>query len=72
MNTKSDILELPANERAELAEVLLASLDPAEDATLVEAAWKSEALARYERVLSGASTVQEAGAVFEEARKLDP
>jgi putative addiction module component (TIGR02574 family) len=61
-----DALALPANERADLAAELLASLDevPPEDAAEVEAAWAREIERRARRVMSGES----AGEAWDDVR----
>ncbi len=64
-HTASSLLQLPAKERAQLAETLLA-----ENADLVVEVWKSEALARYGRVCIGTSSVREADVVMDDSRRL--
>jgi putative addiction module component (TIGR02574 family) len=61
-----EALTLPAEERADVAAELLASLDeaPAEDAAEVEAAWAREIERRARRVMSGES----AGEPWEDVR----
>jgi len=60
-------LRLPEKERAELARILLLSLDPAEqDAN--EAAWAEEAERRYEELRAGLVQAIPSDQVFEEAR----
>jgi putative addiction module component (TIGR02574 family) len=53
-----EALALPADERADVAAELLASLDevPADDPAEVEAAWAREIERRARRVMSGEST----------------
>ena len=53
-----EALALPADERADVAAELLASLDdaPAEDPAEVEAAWAREIERRARRVMNGEST----------------
>ena len=53
-----EALTLPAEERADVAAELLASLDeaPSEDPAEVEAAWAEEIERRARRVMSGEST----------------
>ena len=61
-----EALALPAEERADVAAELLASLDeaPAEDPAEVEAAWAREIERRARRVMSGES----AGEAWEDVR----
>jgi putative addiction module component (TIGR02574 family) len=68
-----EALALPLEDRANVAAELLASLEetPAEDASVVEAAWASEIERRAMRVLSGESTGEPWDAVRERtARRL--
>jgi putative addiction module component (TIGR02574 family) len=60
---------LPAEERARLAEELLASLSGAPDAD-VEAAWDEEIRRRLEEVESGRVQLVPAAEVFAEVRRL--
>jgi putative addiction module component (TIGR02574 family) len=61
-----EALALPADERADVAAELLASLDevPADDPAEVEAAWAREIERRARRVMSGES----AGEAWEDVR----
>jgi putative addiction module component (TIGR02574 family) len=61
-----EALALPAEERADVAAELLASLDevPADDPAEVEAAWAREIERRARRVMSGES----AGEAWEDVR----
>jgi putative addiction module component (TIGR02574 family) len=68
----AELLRLPAADRARLAEVLLASLDPdddAEGAADVEAAWAAEAERRLAELRSGAAAGVPASDVFASARR---
>lgn len=61
-------LQLSESERARLAELLIASLDTAEDE--IEAAWADEAELRYEQIRSGQVRSVPAEEVFERIRSL--
>jgi putative addiction module component (TIGR02574 family) len=67
---KSDALELSSSERAELAHVLIASLDEEshEDPAEVERAWAEEIERRMAEYHSGAVRPIPAAEVFAEAR----
>lgn len=51
----ADALQLPSQDRAALAQVLLSSLDdqPADDPSEVRRAWESEVERRVDEILSG-------------------
>ncbi|SFU27242.1 addiction module protein [Pseudoduganella namucuonensis] len=66
---KRELRARPAEERAELAEMLLASLDDQQDAD-VEAAWAQEIAARIGTYERGEAEVFAAEDVFAEARRL--
>jgi hypothetical protein len=59
------ILQLPATQRARLAQLLIASLDEAE---AIAAAWGQEAERRHEEIVSGRLATRPAAEVFAEAR----
>jgi putative addiction module component (TIGR02574 family) len=69
---ESELMSLPANDRARLAERLLASLDDAgeEDPGEVERAWLDEAERRYQRYLSGEESARPAEEVLARVREL--
>lgn len=58
---------LPAQDRALLAQHLIASIDPGEDAD-AEAAWLEEAERRYQAYRQGKLTAKPAEQVFREAK----
>ena len=58
-------LKLPRHERAQLAEILISSLDEESD---VDRAWEEEAERRYQRYLAGNEDVVSAGDVIAETR----
>lgn len=73
MTEKSQIvleeaLKLTANERAEVAEQLIASLDEAPD-TDVEQAWQEEIQKRLAQIERGEVTLVDSETVFAELRK---
>lgn len=73
MTEKSQIvleeaLKLTANERAEVAEQLIASLDEAPD-TDVEQAWQEEIQKRLAQIERGEGTLVDSETVFAELRK---
>ena len=63
-----EALTLPEQERAQLAHTLLRSLDPAENAAEVEAAWEAEIAGRVERIRQGAARGRPAEDVFRDIR----
>lgn len=58
---------LPVQDRAQLAQHLIASLDPGEDID-AEAAWLEEAERRYQAYRQGTLTAKSAEQVFREAK----
>ena len=58
---------LPTQDRARLAQHLIASLDPGEDVD-AEAAWLAEAENRYQAYRQGKLTAKSADQVFREAK----
>jgi putative addiction module component (TIGR02574 family) len=64
---KEEILKLPSNERAQLAEHLIRSLDKEEDPE-AERLWVEEAERRYQEYKQGKVRTKPADAVFKEAR----
>lgn len=66
----SEALNLPADERAHLAQTLLRSLEPAEAA--VEEAWATEIAHRLERVRQGTAQGRPANVVFLELEARRP
>ena len=72
MNTdalETQLMTLPPDRRALLAERLLASLEGVETSPEIEQAWREESLLRYRRVVSGESSCREADEVMGEARR---
>jgi putative addiction module component (TIGR02574 family) len=67
---KADAMRLPTRERAELAKLLLSSLDP--EAEEVEAAWKAEVGRRVDEILSGRAAGKPAEQLFAELREAYP
>jgi putative addiction module component (TIGR02574 family) len=66
---KADLLTLPPESRAELAQSLVASLDETTDGN-VEALWISEILRRDAELRAGTAKVKPADQVIQEARSL--
>jgi putative addiction module component (TIGR02574 family) len=66
---KADLLTLPPESRAELAQSLVASLDETTDDN-VEALWISEILRRDAELRAGTAKVKPADQVIQEARNL--
>jgi putative addiction module component (TIGR02574 family) len=64
---KEEILKLPSNERAQLAEHLIRSLDKEEDPE-AERLWIEEAERRYQEYKQGKVKAKPVDAVFKEAR----
>jgi putative addiction module component (TIGR02574 family) len=64
---KQEVLQLPEADRAELARLLIESLDDSEDAD-VEAAWDAELRSRVERIEQGKSRLRPAHEVLGEIR----
>lgn len=62
-----EALELPDKDRAALAQVLLSSLEDAEDHD-TELVWAEEAERRYQELRTGAVQAIPSGTVLEEAR----
>ncbi len=60
---KSDLLQLPTDQRAELAHVLIHSLDEGADAD-VEAAWDAELARRTEEIDRGVARGEPAETLF--------
>ena len=65
---KQEVLQLPEADRAELARLLIESLDESEDQAIVEAAWDEELRRRVERIEQGKSRLRSAHQVLEEMR----
>jgi len=68
---KSDLLQLPADQRAELAHVLIHSLDEGEDAD-VETAWDAELARRMEQIDRDEARGEPAETVFARLREKHP
>ena len=64
----SQLSQLPTNERAELAHLLLQSLDDSQDAD-AEAAWEQEITRRVAEIESGRATGRPAEEVMAELRR---
>lgn len=64
----SQLAQLPNNERAELAHLLLQSLDDSQDAD-AEAAWEQEIARRVAEIESGRATGRPAEEVMAELRR---
>lgn len=64
---KEEVLQLPENDRAELARLLIESLDEAEDSD-VEGAWDAELERRLKRIDEGKSHLRPAHEVLAEIR----
>jgi putative addiction module component (TIGR02574 family) len=70
---KSQVLQLPSKDRAELAYCLLASLEEGrEDEPGVESAWEAELERRWQEMESGADAGLPAENVFTDLRKKYP
>lgn len=67
-HVRSEALQLPANERAELAFTLLQSLDSGADAD-AEAAWDAELARRMDQIERGEVTGEPAESVFARLRE---
>lgn len=69
---ESELMSLPVDDRAWLAERLLASLDDVgdEDPGAVERAWLEEAERRYQRYRSGEESARPAEEVLARVREL--
>ena len=65
---KSELLQLPMDQRAELAHVLIHSLDEGADAD-VEAAWDAELARRMEQIERGEARGEPAESVFAQLRE---
>ena len=65
---KSDLLQLPADQRAELAHVLIHSLDEGADAD-AEAAWDVELARRMDQIDRGEARGEPAETVFARLRE---
>jgi len=72
MNNLEDVtveaLALPSESRAELAEILIQSLDEKEDETIRDA-WLAEIRRRDQEIRSGLPVTKPADQVFKEARE---
>jgi hypothetical protein len=66
---KADLLTLPIESRAALAQSLVASLDEATDND-VESLWLDEILRRNAEILAGTAKLKPADQVIREAREL--
>ncbi len=64
-----EILSLPAQNRAELAERLLASLEDMPSSAEIEQAWKTEALARCEAADRGELLEKDVAEVLQNTRR---
>ena len=62
-----EVLQLPSESRANLAEKLIRSLEAEKDAE-VETAWVQEAERRYRAIQAGEVTMLEADEVFQKVR----
>jgi putative addiction module component (TIGR02574 family) len=60
-----EVMQLPSDQRAKLAELLIASLDEDEE---IEAAWMQEAERRLAEIDSGKAATRPAADVFADAR----
>ncbi|MBA4020400.1 MAG: addiction module component [Pirellula sp.] len=67
----SQLSRLPTNERAELAQLLLQSLDDSQDAD-AEAAWQEEIARRVSEIESGRAVGRPADEVMAELRRRQP
>ncbi len=67
---ENDLLSLPSQQRAFLADRLLRSLDGEEHLTDIDAAWLVEVEKRYEQYQKGLQKGISAEAIFSEARKI--
>ena len=65
---KSELLQLPMDQRAELAHILIHSLDEGADAD-VEAAWDAELARRMEQIERGEARGEPAESVFAQLRE---
>ena len=65
---KQQVLQLPEADRAELARLLIESVDESEDQAVVEAAWDEELRRRVEQIEQGKSRLRSAHQVLEEVR----
>jgi len=63
------VLSLPAESRAELAEILIQSLDEKEDDD-IKSAWLLEIQRRYDEIRTGKARCKPAEQVLREAREL--
>jgi putative addiction module component (TIGR02574 family) len=65
---REELLQLPSQDRAELAYCLIRSLDDKDDPE-IQAAWEAELDRRWQEMESGAVAGQPAESVFAELRK---
>lgn len=65
---RAQVMTLPADERAKLAEELIQSLDAGRD-EVAEALWVREAEQRYQAFKNGTVSAQEGAEVFSRLRK---
>ncbi len=64
----SEVLTLPAENRAQLAEILIQSLDEADDLE-IKSAWLKEIQAREQEIKDGTAVCKPADQVLKEARE---
>lgn len=69
---KVELLQLPTEDRAQLAYCLIRSLDESEDETDTQAVWEAELERRHQEMRSGAVVGKPAESVFAELRKKYP
>lgn len=78
VETKDDVaavlavaMQLPLNDRAKIAQQLLATLDgEGGDSEEVAAAWREESQRRYQQIKDGTAVLFDADEVMREARRL--
>ena len=68
---REELLQLPSQDRAELAYCLIRSLDDKDDAA-TQAAWEAELERRWQEMESGVVVGEPAESVFAELRKKYP
>lgn len=63
---KQEVLQLPEADRAELARLLIESLDESDDPNVVKGAWDEELRVRVERIEQGKSRLRPGNQVLAE------
>ena len=66
---KTELIKLPESDRAELAHLLISSLDTHQDADSIESAWGEESESRLNELLEGKVTGIDARQSLREVRK---